>query len=44
MAAKRKALVEIVKPNTIIAFDHDPTIAFGRVRRDGRRFVTEPVL
>ena len=43
MAAKRKALPDIVESNTIVAFDHDPTMAFGRVRQDGRRFVTEPV-
>lgn len=43
MAAKRAALPSLMETNTIVAFDHDPTMAFGRVRQDGRRFAVDPV-
>lgn len=42
MSAKRKALPKILEPNAVVAFDHDPTMPFARIRQDGRRFVAEP--
>jgi glyoxylase-like metal-dependent hydrolase (beta-lactamase superfamily II) len=43
MEIKRKKLPEIVDNDVILAFDHDTKVPFGRVVRDGKRFVVEEV-
>jgi glyoxylase-like metal-dependent hydrolase (beta-lactamase superfamily II) len=43
MEARRKSLPKIVDRDVIMAFDHDTAMPFARIRKDGKRFVAEPV-
>jgi glyoxylase-like metal-dependent hydrolase (beta-lactamase superfamily II) len=43
MAAKRIALERLTEDNTVICYDHDVDVVFGKVARDGRKITVEPV-
>ena len=43
LAAKKQLLAEALAGEYVIFFEHDPEIAAGILRQDGRRFVVEPV-
>jgi glyoxylase-like metal-dependent hydrolase (beta-lactamase superfamily II) len=43
LAAKKQLLAEALPGEYVIFFEHDPEIAAGIIRQDGRRFVVEPV-
>ncbi|UCG61175.1 MAG: MBL fold metallo-hydrolase [Candidatus Zixiibacteriota bacterium] len=43
MAIKRDKLPEIIADGVVMAFDHDVSMPFGRVREDGRKLVVDKV-
>jgi glyoxylase-like metal-dependent hydrolase (beta-lactamase superfamily II) len=44
LAAKKTFVAEALAGEYVIFFEHDPAIAAGILRQDGRRLVVEPVL
>ena len=43
MEAKRKVLPRLLDENTIVAFNHDTKVTFGKVSQDGKKYKVEPV-
>jgi glyoxylase-like metal-dependent hydrolase (beta-lactamase superfamily II) len=44
LAAKKRLIAEAVPGEYVIFFEHDPAIAAGVLRQDGRRLTVEPVI
>jgi hypothetical protein len=44
LAAKRRFLEEAVPGEYVIFFEHDPAVAAGVIRPDGKRLRVEPVI
>lgn len=43
MEAKRKILPKLLDENTIVAFNHDVKVTFGKVSKDGKKYQVTPV-
>jgi len=43
MEIKRKTLPRLLNDDTIVAFNHDPNMTFGKISQDGRKFKVTPV-
>jgi glyoxylase-like metal-dependent hydrolase (beta-lactamase superfamily II) len=43
MAIKRRLMPELADTDTVLAFPHDPSMAFARIRRDGDKLIAQSV-
>jgi glyoxylase-like metal-dependent hydrolase (beta-lactamase superfamily II) len=44
LMAKKRFVAEAIAGEYVIFFEHDPAVAAGIIRQDGRRLVVEPVI